>query len=213
LTLVFLAALPVYGWLLRYSSRRLKPIFESLEDGMGKYRSRQLDSIRGIETVKAMAVERALERDMVEQFSELACRVFRADFTMMLYQAAIQLVTFASLALFLWIGALEVLYHHLSTGGFVAFSSLVVLANTPILVLLGAWDNAQYSQVIIGRLDDIIGEPPEQGEDHSQLRHVPSLQGNVSLQQLRGRGRTTPKFFGVMWKEIPGRGRTVRRGR
>jgi ATP-binding cassette subfamily B protein len=160
-------------------------MLDSLEEGASRYRSRQLDSIRGIETVKSMSAEATLQRGLVRQFGELTDRLFRADMTTMLYEGGVQLVTFISLALFLWVGALLVLHHHLTVGGLVAFNSLVVLANSPILLILGAWDQSQYSQIILSRLEDIVAQEPEQGNDRSRLRPVPTLQGHISLRNVR----------------------------
>ena len=55
LALVFLATVPLYALLMRFSSRRLRPMFDSLEEAYGRYESHQIDAIRGIETVKALA--------------------------------------------------------------------------------------------------------------------------------------------------------------
>jgi HlyB family type I secretion system ABC transporter len=185
LTLVFLATVPVYVVLVRLSSRRLKPLYDSLQEGASRYRSRQLDSIRGIETVKSMSAEESLHRSLVKQFSEFTDRLFRADLTAMLLEGGVQLVTFVSLALFLWVGALLVLDHRLSVGGLVAFNSLVVLANGPILLILGAWDQAHYNRIVLARLEDIVAEEPEQGRDRSHLKPVPTLEGRVALRNVR----------------------------
>ena len=206
LTLVFLATAPAYAALMRVSARRLKPVLDALEEGSARYRSRQLDAIRGIDTVKSMAAEESLQRTLVGQFGELADRIFRVDLTTMLYDGALQLVGFVSLALFLWIGALLVLHHHLSIGGLVAFNSLVVLANAPIQLLLGAWDQLQTSRVVLGRLDDIVGEPPEQPQPE-RLRAVPTLEGRVSLRDVHFSypgAVPTPVLAGVSLKAEPG---------
>ena len=207
LTLVFLATVPVYVLLLRVSSRRLKPLLDSLEEGAGRYRSRQLDAIRGIETVKSMSAEDTLQRGLIRQFGDFTDRLLRADRTSMLYDGAVQLVTFLSLALFLWVGALLVLHDRLTIGGLVAFDSLVLLANGPILVLLGAWDQSRYSRIILGRLDDIVGEEPEQGRDRARLRPVPTLQGRVSPRNVRfgyPGAVPTPVLDGVTLDAEPG---------
>ena len=72
LALVFLATVPLYAWLLRFSSRRLRPMYESLEEAYGEYASYQIDAIRGIETVKAMSAEQPLRASMLAQFRTLA---------------------------------------------------------------------------------------------------------------------------------------------
>ncbi len=184
LALVYLAAAPVYAVLMWFSRRRLRPMFDSLEESFGRYQARQIDAIKGIETVKSMGSEPALRRLMLGQFNDLAGRLFRTDYTTMLYEGAIQLVSFLSLALFLWIGALLVLDHQLTIGQLVAFNALVVLANAPIVTVLAIWDQLQYSSILVGRLNDILEQQPEQGEDHSELLPVPTLEGRIGFHDV-----------------------------
>jgi ATP-binding cassette subfamily B protein len=184
LALVFLATTPIYLYLMRFSRKRLRPMYDSLEEAFGKYSAHQIDAIKGIETVKAVAGERAFRSRMLEQFTSLSRRLFRADFTIMSYEAAIQLVSFGSLMLFLFAGALRVLHGAMSIGQLVAFNTLVLLANGPILLLLSSWDQLQYSSVLLNRLNDIVAEEPEQGADHSHLTAVPTLEGRIRLDNV-----------------------------
>jgi HlyB family type I secretion system ABC transporter len=184
LALVFLATVPAYAGLMRFSQKRLRPMFDSLEEAFGKYHSHQIDAIKGIETVKAVGAEQAFRRRMLDQFTSLAKRLFRADFTIMSYEAATQIVSFASLVLFLWVGALRVMDGAMTIGELVAFNALVLFANGPILVLLSIWDELQFGQVLLNRLNDIVEQEPEQGRDGSRLRAVPTLEGRVELKDL-----------------------------
>ncbi len=181
LALVYLATTPLYIALIHYASRRLRPMFDSLEESFAKYQSRQRDAIKGIETVKAMGAEEELRELMLTQFNHLADRLFRADHAMMLYEGSIQLITLLSLALFLWVGALLVIDGQLTIGGFVAFNALVLLANAPVSTALTLWDRVQYSGILLARVNDILQHEPEQGADHSALRPVPSLEGRIAF--------------------------------
>jgi ATP-binding cassette subfamily B protein len=182
LALVFLAMTPAYAWLMRFSRKRLRPMFDSLEEAFGKYHSHQIDAIKGIETVKAVGAENAFRVRMLDQFTSLARRLFRADFTIMSYEAATQIVSFASVVLFLWAGALRVLNDDMTVGELVAFNALVLIANGPILMLLSIWDELQYGQVLLNRLNDIIEQEPEQGG--RELAAVPTLEGRVELRDM-----------------------------
>jgi ATP-binding cassette subfamily B protein len=102
----------------------------------------------------------------------------------MLYEASIQLVSFLSLAMFLWVGALQVLDNQLTIGELVSFNALVLLANGPIVVVLGLWDQLQYSSILLGRLNDILEQEPEQGADRSSLTPVRSLSGHIRFQRM-----------------------------
>jgi ABC-type bacteriocin/lantibiotic exporter with double-glycine peptidase domain/CRP-like cAMP-binding protein len=184
MTVVYLATLPLYGLLMWFSRTRLRPTYDALEEAWGRYQSRQIDSIKGIETVKAMGAESALRRLLLWQFNELSGRLYRADLTAMLYEAALQVVSFLSLALFLWIGALEVLHGQMTVGEFVSFNALVLLANAPIVMVLALWDQLQYSSILLGRLNDILEHEPEQGEDHSGLTPVKSISGHIRFRRM-----------------------------
>jgi len=184
LALVYLATAPAYAALMHFSRRRLRPLFDGLEEAFGRYHSFQIDAIKGIETVKVTGAERAFRGHMLGQFDRLGQRLFRADFTIMSYEAAIQLASFVSLALFVLAGALRVLDGAMSVGEFVSFSTLVLLANGPIVALLSAWDELQIGSVLVSRLSDVVEQEPEQGAAAAPLRSVPSLSGAVRLQDV-----------------------------
>jgi HlyB family type I secretion system ABC transporter len=205
LALTFLATVPLYAFLMRYSSRTLRPLFAGLEEEFGRYQSQQIDAIQGIESVKAAAAEAALRERLVESFQRLARRRFAADLTIMGYEGAIQSVGFLSLILFLYVGARQVLAGDLTVGGLVAFNALVGLANGPIASLLGLWDNFQLSSVLIDRLNDILEHEPEQGHDRSRLVPVRSLEGSVSLRNVGFRygGPESPAILEGITLDVP----------
>jgi ATP-binding cassette subfamily B protein len=185
LALVYLATIPAYAGLMRFSATRLRPMYDNLEEAYGRYSSGQIDAIRGIEVVKALAAEEALRAILLRRFQALADRVFRTQFLVLAYQGSLQLVTFASFGLFLLVGAIEVVHGHLTLGEFVAFNALLALANAPVVGLLSLWDEFQYAHILLGRLDDVLDQEPEQGSERSGLRPVTTLAGRV---ELRGVG-------------------------
>jgi ABC-type bacteriocin/lantibiotic exporter with double-glycine peptidase domain/CRP-like cAMP-binding protein len=184
LGLVYLACAPLYVLLMRYSQLRIRPMFDAVEAGHGRYQSRQIDSIRGIATVKAMGAEEGLRRRMAHEFGELREKLLRADITSMVYEGLVSSVTFFVYMVFLFFGALLVLHHQLTLGEFVSFNGLVLLANGPLILLLALWDRLQLVTVLMGRLQDVTENEPEQGHDHSALRSVPQLEGHIRLRRL-----------------------------
>ena len=78
LTLVYVAtSVPLYATLMGFNQTRLRPTLTVLEESWGKYQSRQIDAIRGIETVKAMGAEGWLRRLLLRQFDHLSDRMYR----------------------------------------------------------------------------------------------------------------------------------------
>jgi len=180
---LFLLTVPLYGLMMRYSARWVAPTFEALEEEYGRYRSRQIDGVRGIATVKAMGREDGVRRVLVENLRELGRRMFRSEFTLMAYAGVSQVVTFLTVVAFLFIGALEVLAHRLTVGDLIAFNSLILLANAPLGTLLGLWDRWLMSKVLLGRLQDIFDYGEEQPGPEDAYRPVPTLEGRVAIRQ------------------------------
>ncbi|MEZ5117759.1 MAG: peptidase domain-containing ABC transporter [Candidatus Nanopelagicales bacterium] len=184
LALLFLLTSSTYVWLMRFSATRLRPMYDSLEESYGKYTSAQIDAIRGIETVKALAVEDRLQQLMLARFQTLSDRIFRGQFLGLVYDSGLQLVTFATFGVFLVAGSYQVVNGNLTIGQFVAFNSLIALATGPLLIVLGLWDRFQLMRVLLNRLDDVLLSEPEQGSDRTGLRQVPSLEGHIRVSEV-----------------------------
>jgi HlyB family type I secretion system ABC transporter len=183
LALAFLATTPLYAGLMIFSVKVLRPLFAGVEESQGKYSSHQIDAIKGIEAVKAASAESAFRDAMLNEFLSVSKQMFRASFIVMSYDSVLQSIGLLSTAIFLWVGATQVMHGQLSVGGFVAFSSLTAMAYSGILRTLGVWDNMQFASVLLNRLNDIFEQEPEQGHDRTRLVPVHSLEGRI---QLRG---------------------------
>ncbi len=210
LAAVFLAVAPMYAGLMKYSSKRLGPMFDELEEAYGKYSSHQIDAIKGIETVKALGAESNLREKMLGEFHGLAKKQFKSNFLMMGYEGAVQTVGFLSMALFLFVAANRVMSGEMTIGAMVAFNSLVAMANAPILTLISMWDNWQFASVLLNRMNDIFESEPEQGSDHSNLKPVRSLEGGVRLQNVSFQygGSDSAKILDDISLDIPA-GKTI----
>ncbi len=184
LTLVFLGTVPIYVVLMRFSSWRLRPMFAELEETYGAYASRQIDAIKGIETVKALGAEGRLRQALLDDFLRMAGKQFSADFTVMAYQGTIHTVSFLTSTVFLLAGAHKVIDGSMSIGSLFAFNSLVAMANGPVMFLLGTWDGFQHAQVLLDRLADIFDAKPEMPADRAGLTPVTKLKGHVEFRHV-----------------------------
>jgi HlyB family type I secretion system ABC transporter len=181
LTIAFLATTPLYVGLMIFSVKVLRPLYQGVEESQGKYSSHQIDAIKGIEAVKAASAENAFRDAMLNEFLSVSQTLFKATFIVMSWDSVLQTIGLLSTAIFLWVGATQVINGHLSVGGFVAFSALTAMAYAGILRALGVWDNLQQSAVLLNRLNDIFEQEPEQGHDRSRLVPVHSLEGRIEL--------------------------------
>ena len=181
LMLAFLITTPLYAGLMIFSVKVLRPLFAGVEESQGKYSSHQIDAIKGIEAVKAASAESAFRDAMLNEFLSVSKKMFKASFIVMSYDSMLQTIGLFSTAIFLWVGATQVIHGHLSVGGFVAFSSLTAMAYGGIMRTLGVWDSMQFASVLLNRLNDIFEQEPEQGHDRSRLIPVHSLEGRIEL--------------------------------
>jgi len=183
LMLAFVATTPLYVGLMIFSVKVLRPLYHGVEEAQGKYSSHQIDAIKGIEAVKAASAESAFRDIILNEFLLVSQKLFKVTFIVMSWDSVLQSIGLLSTAIFLWVGATQVIHGHLSVGGFVAFSSLTAMAYAGILKALGVWDTLQQAHVLLNRLNDIFEQTPEQGHDRSRLVPVHSLEGHL---QLRG---------------------------
>jgi ATP-binding cassette subfamily B protein len=181
LTVAFLATTPLYVGLMIFSVKVLRPLYHGVEESQGKYSSHQIDAIKGIEAVKAASAESAFRDTMLNEFMSVSQKLFKTTFIVMSWDSLLQTIGLLSTAIFLWVGATQVIQGRLSVGGFVAFSSLTAMAYAGILRALGVWDTMQFASVLLNRLNDIFEQEPEQGHDRSRLVPVHSLEGRVEL--------------------------------
>ncbi|MFL6595760.1 MAG: peptidase domain-containing ABC transporter [Chthoniobacterales bacterium] len=184
LMFAFLATTPLYVGLMYFSFKVLRPLFASVEEAQGKYSSHQIDAIKGIEAVKAAAAESVFRDTMLNEFLAVSKKIFRSSFIVMSYDSMLQTIGMLSTAVFLWVGANQVMEGKLSVGGFVAFSTLTAMAYGGILRTLGVWDNMQLASVLLNRLNDIFEQEPEQGRDRSRLTPVHSLEGRIEIRNV-----------------------------
>ncbi|MFL6022510.1 MAG: peptidase domain-containing ABC transporter [Marmoricola sp.] len=165
LTLLYAAVVPLYLVLMVVSRRKLRPAFQSLEESWGRYKSRQIDTIRGIDTVKAAGAEQQVRSGLDRQFGDLADRLFSADLTIMLYEGALSVVSLLPLALGITFGSYEVVHGDLGFPQYVSFLSLVMLTSPQLTQLFAMWDVVQQARVLLDRLAEFVDQPPEQAPD------------------------------------------------
>jgi HlyB family type I secretion system ABC transporter len=205
---VYLLTAPLYLALMLFAVKVLRPLFADIAESEGRYASHQIDAIKGMESVKAAAAEVAFRDTMLNQFLGVSRKLFRANFMAMTYDTVLQGIGLLSTACFLWFGANMVLAREITTGTFVAFSSITALASTAILRVLLIFYQSQHIAALIRRLNDIFESEPEQGRDHSQLAAVPTLEGHAELRGIRfnyGGHAPTDILRGIDLTFVPGK--------
>ena len=214
LALAFIATIPLYAGMMRYSRRRLRPVFAAMEEAHGYYQSRQIDLLKGVETVKTLGAETGLRSKLRDTFSDVTRRVTPAYQALGRYEAMVAALDPGHLCdSFVYLGALAVHGHSISLSQYVAFMALVLTATAPLLALTYFWDQVRMSSVLLARIHDVLAHEPEQGDRRDGLRSVTLLQGHIVVNNLVFRYSTHDQaiLFGINLDVPPRTARGPRR--
>jgi ATP-binding cassette, subfamily B, bacterial HlyB/CyaB len=120
-----------------------------------------VESVVGIETLKAAAVEPLLRREWEDKLAAYAKTSFQAATLGSLGQNSIQYLNKATTALIIFFGAHAVISGEMTIGALVAFTMIMNQVTAPILRLSQLWQDLQQVQISVDRLGDILRCPPE----------------------------------------------------
>jgi ATP-binding cassette, subfamily B, bacterial HlyB/CyaB len=120
-----------------------------------------VESVTGIETLKAMAVEPQMQRQWEEQLAGYVAASFRVLSLGNSASQVVQLVSKVATAGILYFGAELVIEGGLSVGELVAFNILAGRVSTPVLRLAQIWQDFHQARLSIARLGDILNTTAE----------------------------------------------------
>tara|TARA_R110001592_G_scaffold135108_1_gene351038 strand:- start:10279 stop:12567 length:2289 start_codon:yes stop_codon:yes gene_type:complete len=146
------------------------------------------ESITGIGTVKSMAVEPQMRRKLEDHLSSYVHASFRSQNLGNVANQVAGLINKLMTLGIIWWGAHLVIDGKLTVGQLIAFNMLAGRVSGPVLKLVQLWQEFQQAGISIARLGDILNTPREPGFNPNRSR-LPSLQGAVSLEQVKFRYR------------------------
>ncbi len=178
LTLIVVLGLPLYASL----SLTLTPLLRARVDEKFRRGAAQqaflVESLAGIETLKAMAIEPQARRRFDEGLAGYIAASFKVVSLAAAGSQAIQLVAKLTTAAVLWFGAQAVMEGSLTIGALIAFNMLAGQVNQPVLRLAQLWQDFQQFRLSIERLGDILNTPTELTQT-STRQDLPPLKGAV----------------------------------
>jgi subfamily B ATP-binding cassette protein HlyB/CyaB len=202
-TVVFLAVMVVYSPWLTMIVLCAFPFYIGISAGATPFFRRRLDekfqrgaenqaflveSITGVETLKAMAVEPQMQRRWDEQLAAYVSASFRVLSLGNVASQAIQLVSKLVTVAILFFGAKLVIDGNLTVGEFVAFNMLASRVSIPVLRLAQIWQDFHQARLSVERLGDILNTRPEPtiGSGRAAL---PPIRGEVTFEHVDFRYR------------------------
>jgi subfamily B ATP-binding cassette protein HlyB/CyaB len=188
LTLVAVAAFPLYIGI----SAGLTPLFRRrLDEKFRRGAENQaflVESVTGIETLKAMAVEPQMQRRWEEQLAGYVASSFRVVSLNNVASEAVQLINKLVAAATLYLGAKLVIGGNLSVGELVAFNMLSARVSTPVLRLAQIWQDFHQARLSVDRLGDVLNTMPEPAQSPGRAA-LPPIRGRVAFDHVTFRYR------------------------
>jgi len=180
---VVVGGLPLYALL----SVGVTPAFRTrLEEKFRRGAENQaflVESITGIETVNAMAVEPLMQRQWEEQLAAYVSASFRAAQVGNIATQATTLLSKATTVITLFLGAGLVIRNQLSVGELVAFNMLAAQVSAPVLRLAQVWQDFHQVRIAVARLGDILNTPPEPRSAAHQAGAA-TLAGDIAFERV-----------------------------
>jgi subfamily B ATP-binding cassette protein HlyB/CyaB len=141
-----------------------------------------VETVVGMQTVKAAAVEPVMRAEWEERLSAYIRTGFDAGMLGALGQNAIQWVDKMSRAALLLFGAKAVMDGDMSVGALVAFNMIAGQVSQPVLRLSQLWQDIQEVQISVARLGDILNAGSE--PSNPAMSHLPPPRGAIELRNI-----------------------------
>ncbi|HXQ52458.1 MAG TPA: type I secretion system permease/ATPase [Stellaceae bacterium] len=202
-TFVFLAVMFVYSPLLTFVVLGAFPFYIGISAGVTPLFRRRLDekfrrsaenqaflveSVSGVETLKAMAVEPQMQRRWEEQLAGYVAASFRVLSLGNTASNAVQLVSKLVTCAVLYFGARLVINQSLSVGELVAFNIMAGRVSQPVLRLAQLWQDFHQARLSVLRLGDILNTPAEPTYSPTRAA-LPAIRGDIGFDHATFRYR------------------------
>jgi ATP-binding cassette, subfamily B, bacterial HlyB/CyaB len=188
LTMVVMVSLPLYGLLSVAITPAIRARLHEKFNRGAENQSFLVESISGIQTVKAMAVEPPLLRKWEAQLAGYVRASFRATSLITVagqIAGCLQKVTTVAV---LWVGAYRVIDGDLTIGQLIAFNMLSAQVTGPLLRLVNLWQEFQQVGISVQRLGDVLNTQPEPSYKPNRTT-LPHVAGQVVFEDVTFRYR------------------------
>lgn len=204
LTLIVLVSLPLYFGL----SLAVVPILRQRLDVKfargAENQSMLVETITGIQTVKASALEPSFGKRWDNQLAAYVSASFKTQNLATWAHEGVNLIGKLVNAATLWYGAHLVMGNELTVGQFVAFNMFAQRVAQPIMRMAQLWTDFQQTGISVARLGDILNTRTE--VPPTSAAQLPPIKGRITLDGVvfRYRPEAPPVLHGISLDVRPG---------
>jgi ATP-binding cassette subfamily B protein len=183
LTILILGIVPLIILLTLAATPMLRHISRQVFNASADQNSTLVEILTGINTVKAVAAEPELRWRWEERLTKQMNVQFKAQKLGINLEFVSGLINSIGSTALLWFGATLVIQDQLTIGQFVAFNMMQGYVISPILALVGLWDELQEVLISVERLNDVFEQEPEE-TPQKPLIVLPRIQGEIHFDNV-----------------------------
>lgn len=160
--------------------------------------SYMVESLNGIQTLKAYNAERKVELETEKKFIKLLKSIFRLSWVSNLQSSLVSFTELTGGTVILWVGAYEVIKGNISIGQLIAFNSLLSYFLDPVKNLINLQPQMQTAVVAADRLGEILDLEAERTESENKKINPADLKGDIQFKKITFRyGTRRPVLEGI----------------
>ncbi len=183
LSLVALLFIPLFSALTLIFTPVMKRVSRETFQASADTQSYLVESVSGISTVKALAVENPIRWKWEEKLDWMMRLQQKAAMVSTAADFASRILQTMSTTLILWYGARLVMSGEISVGQLMAFNVLLGSVIYPILRTVGLWDKIQEARIALERLNDVLESELEQKSSKNNLV-MPPIKGGIVFKNV-----------------------------
>lgn len=165
LFLITLVALPLYTLVILGFSKAFNRMKEEEMRAGGELNSEIIQTIKGIETLKAHDGEKQIARKIEQSFNSFMTASIKSQQFSALQNSLKLMIQTGNSLLVLWLGSSLIIQGELSLGQLITFNALLVFFTTPLQNIINLQLKIQAAQVASTRLNEVMSLPLETKDD------------------------------------------------
>lgn len=149
--------------------------------------SYMVESLNGIQTVKAYNAEEKANRESEIRFVRLLKSVFKLSWVSNLQSSFKVFIELVGGVVILWVGGVSVINGEMTIGALITFNSLLAYFLDPVKNLINLQPQLQTAMVAADRLGEILDLEAEKTESEYRKMEPASLAGDIEIKNLNFR--------------------------
>ena len=174
----------LYGIIVITFNKQYKKLNQKQMEDNAQLTSYLVESLNGIQTVKAYNAERKANLETEHKFVKLLKSIFNLSLVGNIQSSLKVAIELIGGIVILWVGGVNVIEGNLTMGQLITFNSLLVYFLDPVKNLINLQPQMQTAVVAAERLGEILDLDAEKSENEQKKMKPESLSGDIEFKDV-----------------------------